>query len=79
MTQCFCACSLNDTYLYFLQQKYYPYVFNEPDKCNDENGNPLPVFLLLVIKSTTSQFDRRKSIRATWGNEANIEGIVMRR
>ena len=54
-------------------------MFNEPDKCLDDNLKPLPVFLLIVIKSTTAQFDRRRSIRMTWGNENNIDGIIIKR
>nr|CAB3224812.1 beta-1,3-galactosyltransferase 1-like [Phallusia mammillata] len=65
--------------LVYSQKKYYPYIFNEPDKCKDDEGNDLPVFLLIVIKSTTAQFDRRRSIRLTWGNESTINGVIMRR
>ena len=52
---------------------------NEPNKCNDDKSKPIPIFLLIVIKSTTSQFDRRNAIRKTWGNETNINGVTMRR
>ncbi|XP_078484267.1 beta-1,3-galactosyltransferase 1-like [Ciona intestinalis] len=65
--------------LEYSQKKYYPYIFNEQYKCSDDEGKPLPVFLLIVIKSTTSQFDRRKAIRQTWGNENNINGITVKR
>lgn len=65
--------------LEYSQKKYYPLLYNEPNKCNDEHGQPLPIFLLIVIKSTTAQFDRRKAIRVTWGNETLFEGLQMRR
>ena len=65
--------------LFFAQKKYYPYILNEPNKCSDDNLKPLPVFLLIVVKSVTSQFDRRRAVRMTWGNEGNIEGIIIKR
>lgn len=65
--------------LEYSQKKYYPLIHNEPNKCNDNQSKPIPIFLLIVIKSTTSQFDRRNAIRKTWGNETSVDGVSMRR
>ncbi|XP_039270856.2 beta-1,3-galactosyltransferase 1-like [Styela clava] len=63
----------------YSQKKYYPFLYNEPNKCKNENGEELPIFLLIIVKSTTAQFDRRRAIRATWGNETLFKGLNMRR
>lgn len=44
-----------------------------PDKCAD------PVFLLLVIKSSPSNYERRELVRRTWGRERRILGAQLRR
>ena len=44
-----------------------------PDKCAD------PVFLLLVIKSSPSNYERRELVRRTWGRERQILGVQLRR
>lgn len=42
----------------------YPYLFNQKDICKDKD-----VLLLLFVKSSPENFNRRQAIRSTWGNE----------
>ncbi|XP_057565258.1 N-acetyllactosaminide beta-1,3-N-acetylglucosaminyltransferase 3 isoform X2 [Hippopotamus amphibius kiboko] len=44
-----------------------------PDKCAE------PVFLLLVIKSSPSNYERRELVRRTWGRERQVHGVQLRR
>ncbi|XP_028830920.1 lactosylceramide 1,3-N-acetyl-beta-D-glucosaminyltransferase B isoform X3 [Denticeps clupeoides] len=46
----------------------HQYLINHQQKCSDED-----VLLLLFVKSSPANFDRRKAIRATWGNEMYVE------
>lgn len=38
-----------------------------------------PVFLLLVIKSSPSNYERRDLVRRTWGRERKVRGVHLRR
>ncbi|XP_036170211.1 N-acetyllactosaminide beta-1,3-N-acetylglucosaminyltransferase 3 [Myotis myotis] len=38
-----------------------------------------PVFLLLVIKSSPSNYERRELVRRTWGREREVQGVLLRR
>lgn len=38
-----------------------------------------PVFLLLVIKSSPSNYERRELVRRTWGRERRVRGVQLRR
>lgn len=38
-----------------------------------------PVFLLLVIKSSPSNYERRELVRRTWGRERQVQGAPLRR
>ncbi|KAG3279950.1 UDP-GlcNAc:betaGal beta-1,3-N-acetylglucosaminyltransferase 3, partial [Ictidomys tridecemlineatus] len=44
-----------------------------PDKCAQ------PVFLLLAIKSSPSNYERRELVRRTWGQERQVRGAQLRR
>ncbi|XP_007943654.1 N-acetyllactosaminide beta-1,3-N-acetylglucosaminyltransferase 3 [Orycteropus afer afer] len=44
-----------------------------PDKCAQ------PVFLLLVIKSSPANYERREMVRRTWGREREVHGVHLRR
>ncbi|XP_041640455.1 N-acetyllactosaminide beta-1,3-N-acetylglucosaminyltransferase 2a [Cheilinus undulatus] len=48
-------------FLLHMRCRSYPLLINQPHVCDE---NP---FLLLVVKSLTSHFDRRQAIRETWG------------
>ncbi|XP_063323838.1 lactosylceramide 1,3-N-acetyl-beta-D-glucosaminyltransferase A [Pelmatolapia mariae] len=51
----------------------YSYLINHPEKCKGENGKSLnDVFLLLFVKSSPENFERRQAIRDTWGNESFV-------
>lgn len=47
---------------------FHPYLINHPEKCAGKG----PVLLLLFVKSSPGNADRRRAIRETWGNEAYI-------
>lgn len=38
-----------------------------------------PVFLLLVVKSSPSNYERRELVRRTWGRERKVQGVQLRR
>ena len=44
-----------------------------PDKCVQ------PVFLLLVIKSSPSNYEHRELVRHRWGRERQVHGVQLRR
>lgn len=44
-----------------------------PSKCAP------PVFLLLVVKSSPSNYERRELVRRTWGREREVQGALLRR
>ncbi|KAM6216843.1 N-acetyllactosaminide beta-1,3-N-acetylglucosaminyltransferase 3 [Rhynchocyon petersi] len=44
-----------------------------PSKCEQ------PVFLLLVIKSSPANYERREMVRRTWGQERLVQGAQVRR
>lgn len=46
----------------------FRYLLNNPDKCRDGD-----VLLLLFVKTSPENFERRRAIRATWGNETYIQ------
>ncbi|XP_071774431.2 lactosylceramide 1,3-N-acetyl-beta-D-glucosaminyltransferase A [Centroberyx gerrardi] len=54
----------------------YPYLLNHPDKCiggGDGDGKRRDdVLLLLFVKSSPENFERRQAIRDTWGNESYV-------
>ncbi|XP_013863502.1 lactosylceramide 1,3-N-acetyl-beta-D-glucosaminyltransferase A [Austrofundulus limnaeus] len=48
----------------------YPYIINHPGKCIGGPGDQDDVLLLLFVKSSPENFERRQAIRNTWGNES---------
>ncbi|MED6239438.1 hypothetical protein ATANTOWER_006533 [Ataeniobius toweri] len=51
----------------------YPYLINHPNKCRGANGKDWDdVLLLLFVKSSPENFERRQAIRETWGNESFV-------
>ncbi|XP_029939784.1 lactosylceramide 1,3-N-acetyl-beta-D-glucosaminyltransferase A-like [Salarias fasciatus] len=51
----------------------YPYLINHPWKCVSEDGKGWEdVLLLLFVKSSPENFERRQAIRDTWGDEGFV-------
>lgn len=51
----------------------YPYLINHPGKCGGGDGKSRDdVLLLLFVKSSPQNFERRQAIRDTWGNESFV-------
>ncbi|XP_029286322.1 lactosylceramide 1,3-N-acetyl-beta-D-glucosaminyltransferase A [Cottoperca gobio] len=51
----------------------YQYLFNHPGKCGGGDGKSRDdVLLLLFVKSSPENFERRQAIRDTWGNESFV-------
>lgn len=48
----------------------YPYLINHPDKCGFTKRSQDKVLLLLFVKSSPENSERRQAIRDTWGNES---------
>lgn len=54
----------------------YPYLLDHKEKCNGKD-----VLLLLFVKSSPENVERRQAIRSTWGNESYIQeelGVTVR-
>ncbi|NWY51522.1 B3GN3 acetylglucosaminyltransferase, partial [Chionis minor] len=58
--------------------RFFPVLLDVPDKCGGPEGSR-NVFLLLAIKSSPANYERREVIRKTWGQERTFEGAVIRR
>ncbi|KAF1441380.1 N-acetyllactosaminide beta-1,3-N-acetylglucosaminyltransferase 3, partial [Spheniscus demersus] len=56
----------------------FPVLLNVPGKCGGPEGSA-NIFLLLAIKSSPVNYERREVIRKTWGQERTIEGAFIRR
>lgn len=65
-------------FLYYHHCRHYPVLLDSPNKCGgaDNSGD---VFLLLVIKSSPANYDRREVLRKTWGEERLQSGVWIRR
>lgn len=65
-------------FMFYRHCRHFPMLLDIPDKC----GNPEKssnVFLLLVIKSSPGNFDRREVLRKTWAKERQHNGLWIRR
>ncbi|NXW85315.1 B3GN3 acetylglucosaminyltransferase, partial [Alopecoenas beccarii] len=56
----------------------FPALLSVPGKCGGPEGST-NVFLLLAIKSSPVNYERREVIRKTWGQERTFEGAFIRR
>ncbi|XP_044125825.1 UDP-GlcNAc:betaGal beta-1,3-N-acetylglucosaminyltransferase 9 [Bufo gargarizans] len=63
-------------YLRNKDYRNFTLLINQPNKCNKPSGDS---FLLIAVKSIVEDFDRRESVRKTWGREALINGVRVRR
>ncbi|XP_041863522.1 N-acetyllactosaminide beta-1,3-N-acetylglucosaminyltransferase 3-like [Melanotaenia boesemani] len=65
-------------FLYYCHCRHFPMLLDIPDKCGGANGSA-DVFLLLVIKSSPGNYDRREVLRNTWARERLHNGVWIRR
>ncbi|XP_035033040.1 N-acetyllactosaminide beta-1,3-N-acetylglucosaminyltransferase 3-like [Hippoglossus stenolepis] len=65
-------------FLYYRHCRHFPMLLDVPDKCGgaDESAD---VFLLLVIKSSPVNYERREVLRKTWAQERLHNGVQIRR
>ncbi|XP_044217558.1 N-acetyllactosaminide beta-1,3-N-acetylglucosaminyltransferase 3-like [Thunnus albacares] len=65
-------------FLYYRHCRHFPMLLDVPDKCGgaDESAE---VFLLLVIKSSPVNYERREVLRKTWAKERLHNGVWIRR
>ncbi|KAM9112063.1 N-acetyllactosaminide beta-1,3-N-acetylglucosaminyltransferase 3 isoform 1-T2 [Pangshura tecta] len=65
----------------FLRYKHcreFPQLLDAPNKCGGPESSS-EVFLLLAIKSSPGNYERREIIRKTWGEERTYQGVHIRR
>ncbi|XP_037626103.1 N-acetyllactosaminide beta-1,3-N-acetylglucosaminyltransferase 3-like [Sebastes umbrosus] len=65
-------------FLYYQHCRHFPMLLDLPDKCGGAD-NSAEVFLLLVIKSSPVNYDRREVLRKTWAKERLHNGVWIRR
>uniref|UniRef100_A0A673AQJ1 Hexosyltransferase n=1 Tax=Sphaeramia orbicularis TaxID=375764 RepID=A0A673AQJ1_9TELE len=65
-------------FLYYRHCRHFPLLLDVPDKCGGANKSA-EVFLLLVIKSSPGNYDRREVLRKTWAEERRHKGVWIRR
>ncbi|XP_041648024.1 N-acetyllactosaminide beta-1,3-N-acetylglucosaminyltransferase 3-like [Cheilinus undulatus] len=61
-------------FLYHRHCRHFPMLLDLPDKCRGRD-----VFLLLVIKSSPGNYDRREVLRKTWAKERVHSGVRIQR
>ncbi|XP_056418816.1 N-acetyllactosaminide beta-1,3-N-acetylglucosaminyltransferase 3-like [Hyla sarda] len=64
-------------FLAYRHCRAFPLLLDAPRKC--EGPNAKEVFLLLAIKSSPGNFERREAIRRTWGQEKSYGGAEVKR
>uniref|UniRef100_A0A3B5B6N3 Hexosyltransferase n=1 Tax=Stegastes partitus TaxID=144197 RepID=A0A3B5B6N3_9TELE len=65
-------------FLYHRHCRHFPMILDVPDKCGGAAGSA-EVFLLLVIKSSPGNYDRREVLRKTSAKERLQNGVWIRR
>lgn len=65
-------------FLYYRHCRHFPMLLDLPDKCGGVDKSA-EVFLLLVIKSSPVNYDRREVLRKTWARERLHNGVWIRR
>ncbi|XP_072244773.1 N-acetyllactosaminide beta-1,3-N-acetylglucosaminyltransferase 3-like [Leuresthes tenuis] len=65
-------------FLYYRHCRHFPMLLDLPGKCGgpDKSGE---VFLLLAIKSSPMNYERREVLRKTWAKERLSNGVWIRR
>jgi len=62
-------------FLYYRHCRHLPMILDLPDKCGSSD-EPEDIFLLIVIKSTPKNYERREVLRKTWATERRHKGGV---
>ncbi|KAM9659912.1 acetylgalactosaminyl-O-glycosyl-glycoprotein beta-1,3-N-acetylglucosaminyltransferase [Trichechus inunguis] len=62
-------------FLRYRHCRHFPLLWDAPAKCAGRRG----VFLLLAVKSSPENYERREIIRRTWGQEHSYRGLPVRR
>ncbi|CAN9500948.1 unnamed protein product [Ophioblennius macclurei] len=65
-------------FLYHKHCRHYPMLLDLPDKCGGVEKSK-EVFLLLVVKSSPGNYERREVLRKTWAKERLQNGAWIRR
>ncbi|XP_048351770.1 N-acetyllactosaminide beta-1,3-N-acetylglucosaminyltransferase 3 [Sphaerodactylus townsendi] len=65
-------------FLRYKHCKEFPLLLDVPEKCGGPDKS-YDVFLLLAIKSSPGNYERREIIRKTWGQERMYAGVHIRR
>ncbi|XP_030074428.1 N-acetyllactosaminide beta-1,3-N-acetylglucosaminyltransferase 3 [Microcaecilia unicolor] len=65
-------------FLRYRHCKEFPRILDVPNKCGGAQASK-NVFLLLAIKSSPGNYERREIIRKTWGVEKVYQGVQVRR
>ncbi|XP_060786962.1 N-acetyllactosaminide beta-1,3-N-acetylglucosaminyltransferase 3-like [Neoarius graeffei] len=64
-------------FLYYRHCRNFPMLLTVPNKCNLPKGSKEP-FLLLAIKSSPKNYERRAVLRKTWASERLQNGVWIR-
>ncbi|XP_034149553.1 N-acetyllactosaminide beta-1,3-N-acetylglucosaminyltransferase 3 [Esox lucius] len=65
-------------FLFYRHCRHFPMLLDVPDKCGGPDKS-IDVFLLLVIKSSPLNYERREVLRKTWAKERLQNGLWIRR
>lgn len=65
-------------FLYYRHCRSFPLILELPEKCGT-GDDPEEVFLLLVIKSSPKNYERREVLRNSWAKERSYKGKIIRR
>ncbi|XP_068176115.1 N-acetyllactosaminide beta-1,3-N-acetylglucosaminyltransferase 3-like [Antennarius striatus] len=65
-------------FLYYRHCRHFPMLLDLPDKCGGPDKSA-EVFLLLVVKTSPLNYDRREVLRKTWAKERLHNGVWIRR
>uniref|UniRef100_A0A8C5RKP7 Hexosyltransferase n=1 Tax=Laticauda laticaudata TaxID=8630 RepID=A0A8C5RKP7_LATLA len=65
-------------FLRYRHCRHFPLLLDLPGKCGAPEASH-QVFLLLAVKSSPDNYERREIIRKTWGQERTFAGIHIRR
>ncbi|XP_026178663.1 N-acetyllactosaminide beta-1,3-N-acetylglucosaminyltransferase 3-like [Mastacembelus armatus] len=65
-------------FLYYQHCRHFPMLLDLPDKCGGPEKSA-EIFLLLVIKSSPVNYDRREVLRKTWAKERLHNGAWIQR